>query len=118
MQVRTAIYSMHRDPEYWPRADEFLPARWLPADAPGADPDLALTPQSRAAYMPFGCGTRLCMGERFALAEMRAAAAALLACYSFELPPGVSASWEPPLASGVTLWPAQPLRLVATPRCE
>ena len=49
---------VHRDSRWFPRAARFLPERWLeqPAPPPGA-------------FFPFGGGPRLCIGERFAIAE-------------------------------------------------
>jgi cytochrome P450 len=53
------IRGMHRHPAYWDRADAFVPDRW-------DDPDL-----NKEAYMPFGNGPRLCIGEHFAMMEMQ-----------------------------------------------
>lgn len=49
----------HRDPRFWPDAGRFLPERWL--DAAEAPP--------KYAYFPFGAGSRVCIGERFAWME-------------------------------------------------
>lgn len=54
-------FLVHRDPRWWPRAAEFLPERWLDADATAARPKMA--------YFPFGAGTRICVGEQFAWME-------------------------------------------------
>jgi cytochrome P450 len=27
--VNVATYAIHRDPAYWPQAEEFMPERWL-----------------------------------------------------------------------------------------
>ncbi len=49
---------VHRDPRFWPNPTEFQPSRWLtPAERP------------KMAYFPFGAGSRLCVGERFAWME-------------------------------------------------
>lgn len=53
------IRGMHRHPKYWKEPDQFLPDRW-------DDPDL-----NKEAYMPFGAGPRLCIGEHFAMMEMQ-----------------------------------------------
>ncbi|HJW28653.1 MAG TPA: cytochrome P450, partial [Saprospiraceae bacterium] len=45
------IRGIHRNPEYWPEADQFDPERWR-------NPEIR-----REAYMPFGAGPRLCIGE-------------------------------------------------------
>lgn len=36
--VAAALYSYQRSPRYWPRAQEFLPERWLPVGFGGAGP--------------------------------------------------------------------------------
>lgn len=49
---------MHRDPRFWPEADRFRPERFLEeSDRP------------KFAYFPFGGGSRICIGERFAWME-------------------------------------------------
>lgn len=53
------IRGMHRNPDYWDRPDQFVPDRWN-------DPNL-----NKEAYMPFGAGPRLCIGEHFAMMEMQ-----------------------------------------------
>ena len=51
-------YVVHRRADLWPEADSFSPERFLaPAERP------------RFAYLPFGGGPRLCIGQSFALAE-------------------------------------------------
>jgi cytochrome P450 len=53
------IRGMHRHPKYWKDPEQFLPDRW-------DDPNL-----NKEAYMPFGTGPRLCIGEHFAMMEMQ-----------------------------------------------
>ena len=50
----------HRDPRYFERPTEFRPERW------GGDFARQLP---RFAYMPFGGGPRICIGNRFAMME-------------------------------------------------
>jgi cytochrome P450 len=60
-EVFFSPHALHHDPELYPQPDVFDPDRWLPercADLP------------RGAYLPFGAGNRLCMGEGFAWTEM------------------------------------------------
>ncbi|TNC63491.1 cytochrome P450 [Rubellimicrobium roseum] len=51
---------LHRDERHFDRADEFRPDRW--------SGDLAQR-LPRFAYMPFGGGPRICIGQRFAMME-------------------------------------------------
>ena len=51
---------MHRDPRWFGSPEKFLPERWLDGLA-------ARLP--RFAYMPFGGGPRVCIGDRFATME-------------------------------------------------
>lgn len=53
------IRGMHRHPEYWKDPDEFIPDRWN-------DPAI-----NKEAFMPFGAGPRMCIGEHFAMMEMQ-----------------------------------------------
>jgi cytochrome P450 len=53
------IRGMHRHPGYWNEPDHFLPDRWMDANI------------NKEAFMPFGAGPRLCIGEHFAMMEMQ-----------------------------------------------
>ncbi len=55
---------IHRDPAYWPRADDFLPERWL------VGPDDPLHP-IKGAWRPFEHGPRNCIGQELAMLEMK-----------------------------------------------
>ena len=69
-------YALHRDAKYWPNPDEFTPERWF---EPKHHP---------YAYMPFGAGPRLCIGQRFALNEMQMCLAKMVHQFKFTLVPG------------------------------
>lgn len=60
----STVWAVHRNPRLWPRADEFLPERWL--GRPG-DP---LYP-CKGAWRPFETGSRNCIGQTLALAEIK-----------------------------------------------
>ncbi|KAH9413209.1 hypothetical protein DERP_006895, partial [Dermatophagoides pteronyssinus] len=64
-------YIMHRIPEYFPDPESFKPERFIGENSM----------ESSIAYMPFGTGSRLCVGNRFALNELRAAIAQLILNY-------------------------------------
>jgi cytochrome P450 len=53
-------YVMHRSPAYYPDPERFDPERWTP-EARQARP--------KFSYFPFGGGSRVCIGERFAWLE-------------------------------------------------
>ena len=55
---------LHRDPEYWPQPDSFLPDRWL---VPPGDP---LYPV-KGAWRPFEYWPRNCNGHELAMLEIK-----------------------------------------------
>ncbi|MFQ3535113.1 MAG: cytochrome P450 [Aggregatilineales bacterium] len=60
--VFISTYVMHRDPRYFPEPERFLPERFSPERE-------ASIP--RYAYLPFGAGPRICIGNSFAMLEAR-----------------------------------------------
>lgn len=54
-------YTMHRNPEYFPEPERFLPERWTPD---------RIAERPKFSYFPFGGGPRICIGEQFAWTEM------------------------------------------------
>ncbi|KAH7320866.1 putative flavonoid 3-hydroxylase [Stachybotrys elegans] len=70
-------FYMLRDPSIFERPEEFLPERWLPGN-----PDLD---RINHYYIPFNRGSRMCLGQHLAMAEIYIALAVLFRCYKFEL---------------------------------
>jgi len=60
VEINPSIRMMHRREDLYPDAGEFRPERFL-----GPDPPDTYT------WIPFGGGTRRCLGASFALMEMR-----------------------------------------------
>src|SRR5512133_1928254 len=61
---------LHRDPRWWIEPDRFLPQRWLRRETGQPDRfDPKAAGQPRGAFLPFGAGPRMCIGEQFAWAE-------------------------------------------------
>jgi cytochrome P450 len=63
------IYGLHRRPDLYPEPDAFLPDRFAP--------ELKKS-RPRGAYLPFGGGARVCIGNHFALLEAQLALATLV----------------------------------------
>lgn len=103
--LRLTPWVLHRDVQLFPQADQFLPERFLDS-AP---------PIPKGAWMPFGAGPRVCIGQHFAQLETALLAAMLLQRYRLAVPPGA----EPPTPRlQVTLKAAQPIRLVLQRRAH
>jgi cytochrome P450 len=67
VRVMPCIYLVHRRAELYPEPERFLPDRWL-----GVKPD-------PYTWLPFGGGTRRCIGMAFAMFEMRVVLRSILA---------------------------------------
>ncbi len=55
-----SIYELHRHPDYWEDANEFIPERFDPENKKDFSDH----------YFPFGAGPRMCIGNNFAMFEM------------------------------------------------
>ncbi len=88
-------YALHRRPDSFPDPDRFDPERFTPE---------AEAARQRSAYMPFGAGPRICMGNHFALMEAPIVLLALLRRISLDIAP---ARIEPD--SFATLRPSSPI---------
>ena len=64
--VSTQAFTLHRDPSIFPHPLDFVPSRW-------ENP----TPEMRDVFMPFGGGSRTCVGQNLAQIEMRMTVATL-----------------------------------------
>lgn len=98
--VLASQYLMHRDERFWPRADEFLPERWLDE---GAQKD-----RPKFAYFPFGGGARICIGDGFAWTEGVVMLAVMARRWRFEPVPGHPVDLNP----SVTLRPKFGLKMI------
>ena len=74
--VLLAVYHLHHDPRQHPEPERFLPERFAPEAVSGMHP---------GSYLPFGAGTRVCIGKRFAQLEATLLLATVCQSLRFEL---------------------------------
>jgi len=77
--VNYSSWASHHLPEVFPEPFEFRPARFSP-EAKAALP--------KGAYVPFGGGSRICIGMRFGQLEVKAIASELIRRFDLALEPG------------------------------
>ncbi len=99
--VLVRIADLHHDPEIFPRPEQFDPYRFY-----------GTTPPS-SAWLPFGGGTRRCIGSEFAIAEMDVVLRTVLR--NFTIQTGAAAD-EKPYFRGVAHIPKLGGRVILTRR--
>jgi len=73
--IKLPYHVIHHNPEFWPEPETFKPERFLKANAHNIKP---------FSWLPFGSGPRQCIGERFAMTEMKIAMVKLLQKFTLE----------------------------------
>jgi cytochrome P450 len=84
MQIGIATFATHRDARWWDRPDDFIPERWAEESE-----------RPKYAYLPFGAGPRVCIGNSFAMIEARLLLATLAQRFRLRLPPGTLVRTDP-----------------------
>ena len=79
--VQYCSWASHHLPDVWPEPDRFRPTRF-------SEENKAKAKLPLGAYVPFGGGSRTCIGMRFGQAEVAIIARAILARHRLELLPG------------------------------
>jgi cytochrome P450 len=77
--VLISPYVVHRHPDFWDAPESFDPERF--------HPDVVVP---RQAYIPFGSGPRLCIGNSFAMMEMQLILAMTAQAFRLRLVPGLT----------------------------
>ncbi|MEH2327803.1 cytochrome P450 [Nostoc sp.] len=91
------IYSTHQREDIYPAPKEFQPERFLEKQF------------SSYEFLPFGGGSRVCIGGTFALFEMKLVLATILSRYQLDL---VSKRPERPKFGGLICYPASGVKMV------
>jgi cytochrome P450 len=87
-----STWNIHMSPDLWEEPETYDPSRWERpveghGDWAGYDPEKAAFPNELAsdyAYIPFGGGSRRCMGDQFAQLESSIILAGILRRFDFE----------------------------------
>jgi cytochrome P450 len=91
-------FALHRTPEYFPDPLQFIPERWLNEanqsnsdDQESGSNEQQQRPEAQSqwkpkpwSYLPFGGGSRTCVGQNFALLQSRLVLIELLRAFEFE----------------------------------
>jgi cytochrome P450 len=93
-QTIIPVYLLHRNPDHFPNPEQFNPDRFTP------EREKQLP---HCAYLPFGAGPRICMGNHFALMQGQLVLATLAQRVTFELLPGQKI--EPTVNKSIALRP-------------
>jgi cytochrome P450 len=96
LSVNYSSWATHHLPDLWPDPETFSPDRFLPEQ---------IAARPKGAYVPFGAGSRTCLGKRFGEMELRALAITLLSRFEFTRDPAE----RPRIATTPTLGPADGL---------
>ena len=76
VRIQMPITAAHYDPEFFPEPEKFKPERFLKENADNIIP---------YTWRPFGSGNRVCIGQRFAMMEMKIIIAKLLSKFKLTL---------------------------------
>jgi cytochrome P450 len=100
--VIVCSFITHRHPAFWEEPERFDPERFSPARSEG---------RPNFAYLPFGGGPRICIGNGFAMTEAQLVMATVAQRYRLRLAPGHPVELHPL----ITLRPRHGMRMTLHP---
>ncbi|XP_068622542.1 cytochrome P450 4C1-like [Battus philenor] len=101
-EVLVHIYDLHRREDIYPNPEAFIPERFLNGEV-----------RHPYAFVPFSAGPRNCIGQRFAMLEMKCALSEI--CRSFKLAPKTK-GYRPLITVDIVLRPVDPIMVKFIPR--
>jgi cytochrome P450 len=101
--VTLSPYLTHRHPYFWQEPHKFDPGRFSPERR---------QQRHRYAFIPFGCGARMCIGSNFAMTEIKLVLAMVIRRFRLNLAPGKRLEMKPL----ITLHPHDGLLMMVRPR--
>jgi cytochrome P450 len=113
--VAISVLLLHHREDVYPDPFSFRPERWVEPDqdAEGEAPRLKTIKPPTYEWIPFGGGTRRCLGATLAMAEMRAVLRTMIERLDIE---AADPKPERPLHRNVTMIPGRGGRVVVTGR--
>jgi cytochrome P450 len=99
--VLVSIYALHRSEKYYENPEKFDPGRFTPE---------RVKARPKNAYLPFGAGPRMCIGNHFAMMEMQLILASIVQKFDFSL----AANQNVEMSALLTLKPKENIRLQLT----
>ncbi|KAI1307665.1 Cytochrome P450 4c3 [Halotydeus destructor] len=104
VSVYMLIHLLHRDAQYFPEPDKFDPERFSPDRAHKIPP---------FAYIPFSSGARNCIGQKFAMNEMKIIVAHIVRRFKLK---SLQTLDELRLANEIVMKPMRPMAMEFMPR--
>jgi len=80
-----SIFNVHRNPDVWPNPNKFDPERFTQDNSQNRHP---------YAWIPFSAGPKSCIGNKFALLEMKVLLASVLQKFKFTIDPNYKVEFD------------------------